>query len=112
MTRRRFVGRACALALACALGGPALGQAPATDHPPAAAGKACESAKRKVAREERVSTEVADSLAKARRARETCVSRSVCARYDETIRDTERQQGRQATRLARFVHERDAACGR
>jgi len=112
MNARWHVGRAGALALACALGGAALAQAPSPDQPAKAAGKSCDNAKRKVMREERASAEVADSLAKARHARETCVSRSACARHDETIRDTQRQQGRQATRLARFAQERDAACGR
>jgi len=112
MTGRRHVGRAGALALACVLGGTTLAQVPSPDQPAPAVGKSCENAKKKVVREERASAEMADSLAKARRARETCVSRNACARYDETIRDTERQQGRQATRLARFAQERDAACGR
>ena len=62
--------------------------------------KSCEHARKKIAREQRTAAEVADTLAKARRARETCVSRSACARYDEAIRDTERRQARQATRLA------------
>jgi len=106
--------RACVLALFVALAGAAAAQ-PAPAPAAASAGvdvKSCEQARKKVAREQRTAAEVADTLTKARRARETCVSRSACARYDEAIRDTERRQARQATRLGRFEQEVAAACAR
>ena len=112
LNARRSLRRTCAFALFVALAG-AAGAQPA----PAAASagtdaKSCAHARKKVAREQRTAAEVADTLTKARRARETCVSRSACARYDEAIRDTERRQARQATRLGRFEQEVAAACAR
>jgi hypothetical protein len=100
------------VALLVAPSGPASAQ-PATQAEAAPVDdRSCAQARKKVAREQRTAAEAADTLAKARRARETCVSRSACARYDEAIRDALRRQGRQATRFARFEHEVAAACAR
>jgi Skp family chaperone for outer membrane proteins len=115
LTRTRVVRAVGVLALASAASGTAFAQAatvaPATVTPQAAKPtKACENARKKVAREQRTMGEVADALARAQKARATCTSRSACARYDEAIRDTERRQSRQETRLARFGREVAAAC--
>ena len=104
--------RACLMALFLALAGTAAAQPAPAAASQAAHAKPCEQARKKVARDQRTAVQAADTLAKARRARETCVSRSACARHDETIRDTERRQARQATRLARFEQEVAAACVR
>jgi hypothetical protein len=103
---------ACVFALVVALAGSAAAQPAPAAGPADASAKSCEHARKKIAREQRTAAEAADTLAKARHARETCVSRSACARYDEAIRDTERRQARQATRLARYEQEVAAACAR
>src|SRR5436305_3820613 len=58
--------------------------------------KACVSAKRKVEREQKSLSALDDSIAHDRRAREACVSRTVCARYDSAIADAERRSARLA----------------
>ena len=98
-------GRALVLVAALALTGHALAQ-PA----PPAASKPCDNARKKVAREERELAATAESIARARRARETCVSKSACARLDDAASDGERRRVRHETRLARFREEAAAAC--
>ena len=110
LNARRSLRHACAFALFVALAGSVAAQSAPAAGQAAASAKSCEHARKKIAREQRTAAEVADTLAKSRRARETCVSRSACARYDEAIRDTERRQARQATRLARYEQEVAAAC--
>ncbi|MFO1314072.1 MAG: hypothetical protein U1F58_00580 [Burkholderiales bacterium] len=106
MTGLGAVGRgALALAFALALTGGALAQSA-----PSAASKPCDNARKKVAREQRALAENADAIAKARRARETCVSKSACARLDDAVADGERRHTRHATRLARFQDEVAQAC--
>jgi hypothetical protein len=73
--------------------------------------KQCQVAKRKVEREQRSLAAATDLIAHDKRARETCTSRSVCARYDAEIADTERRSARVANRLARYQAEAAAACG-
>lgn len=73
--------------------------------------KSCESAKRKIEREQKSLAAAADSIARDRRAGETCASRSVCARYDSAIAGTEKRRSRHEARLARFKVEAVAACG-
>ncbi len=101
--RRRWVA---ALALA-AFAGAALAQGTAA---PTRSGKPCDTARKKVVREERAIAETDDAIARAKRARETCVSRSACARHDDAIADGERRRVRHETRLARFREEAAAAC--
>jgi hypothetical protein len=69
-----------------------------------------ESAKRKVAREQKALAATADGIARDRRAREACTSRSVCARYDSAIDDAQRRMVRREARLARFRDEASASC--
>ncbi len=107
-----LAGLACSFALPHASVAWAQGAPAATPAAVASSGKPCDNARKKVAREQRTSAEVADALAKSQRARATCTSRTTCARADEAIRDTERQQSRQATRLARFEQEVKVECGR
>jgi hypothetical protein len=73
--------------------------------------KQCQVAKRKVEREQRSLAAATDLIAHDKHARQTCTSRSVCARYDAEIADTERRSARVASRLARYQAEAAAACG-
>ena len=96
---------ALVLAAALALTGHALAQSA-----PPAPSKACDNARKKVAREEHALAETGEAIARARRARETCTSRSACARLDEAASDGERRRVRHEARLARFREEAAAAC--
>jgi Ni/Co efflux regulator RcnB len=83
---------------------PALAQdAPATT-------KSCETAKRKIEREQKSLAAATDSMVRDQRARQTCASRSVCARYDSAIAGTDKRRWRHEARLARFKEEAAAAC--
>lgn len=96
---------ALALALVLALTGNALAQSAQQ-----ATSKPCDNARKKVAREERALAETGEAIARAQRARETCASKSACARIDDAVSDGERRRARHATRLARFREEAAAAC--
>jgi hypothetical protein len=78
----------------------------AADH-----AKACQTAMRKVEREQRSLAAAHDAIARDRQARDTCSSRTVCARYDSAIAGTERRATRIASRLARFEAEVAQTCG-
>ena len=81
--------------------------------PPGAAApvdKRCESAKRKIDREQRALAATADGIARDQRARESCTSRSMCSRYDNAIGDAQRRLVRREARLARFRDEASEAC--
>ena len=112
LTARRVRAIALLVAVLVAPSGPASAQPAAPVEAAPVDARSCAQARKKVAREQRAAAEAAGTLAKDRRARETCVSRSACARYDEAIRDALRRQGRQATRLARFEREVAGACVR
>ena len=105
--------RACLLPLlyALALAPAAVGQTAA--GPPAAAGeptKQCVTARKKVDVEQRSLTTAVDSLARDRKGRESCSSKSMCERYDAAITATEKRQARHETRLARFKEDAANAC--
>src|SRR4029079_11049024 len=88
-------GRLALLALwAMTLAMPGRAQTPAPAEPvPAAAAvsQQCEAAQRKGVREQKALTATADGITRDQRAREGCTSRSVCARYDDAIRDAQRR---------------------
>ena len=73
--------------------------------------KACLTAKRKVEREHKSLAALNDAIGHDRHARETCISRSACARYDAAIADAERRSARLAARLSRYEAEAATACG-
>jgi hypothetical protein len=52
----------------------------------------------------------AEGIARDQRAREACISRIVCSRYDEAISDAQRRIVRREARLARFRDEARASC--
>jgi hypothetical protein len=98
-----------ALVLCAAL--PAYAQAAA----PAAASaaeptKACLTARKKEDKEQRSLTSANESIAKDRKGRESCSSKSMCARYDSAISAMEKRQARHETRLARFKEDVEKAC--
>jgi len=74
------------------------------------ASKACQSARKKVEREQRTLGAANETIAHDRQARESCASRSACARYDAAIADGERRASRLASRLARYEAEAAEAC--
>jgi hypothetical protein len=72
--------------------------------------KQCESAKRKVAREQKALALSADGIVRDRRARDACTNRNACARHDSAIDDAQRRMVRREARLARFHDEASALC--
>ncbi len=79
---------------------------------PSAAGpsKQCMTAKKRLDAEQRSLTAATESLARDKKARESCSSKSMCTRYDTAISATEKRQARHETRLTRFKEEADKAC--
>lgn len=73
--------------------------------------RACQTARKKVEREQRTLDAANETIAHDRQARESCASRSACARYDAAIADAERRNSRLASRLARYEAEAAEACG-
>ena len=100
------------LALALVLAFPAKAQTPAPGPTVAAAepSKSCMTARKKEDKEQRSLTSANDSIAKDRKARESCSSKSMCARYDAAVADMEKKKARHETRLARFREDVEKAC--
>jgi hypothetical protein len=82
--------------------------------PPSATGaeptKQCVTARKKEDKEQRSLTAAIDSIARDKKARESCSSKSMCARYDSAIGAMEKRQARHETRLTRFKEDVDKAC--
>jgi hypothetical protein len=97
-----------AFALAVAL--PAAAQAPAPAAVAAEPSKSCMTARKKEDKEQRSLTSANESIAKDKKARESCSSKSMCARYDSAIAAMEKRQARHETRLARFREDVEKAC--
>jgi len=114
--REGRLGSLAALALiAMTLAAPARAQTPPAGlaGKPAVAApidKKCESAKRKVDREQKALTTTADSMARDQRARESCIGHTMCSRYDSAISDAQRHMVRREARLARYRGEASEAC--
>ena len=87
---------------------PAVAQTPApvTAEP----SKACMTSRKKVDKEQRSLTSAVDSIAKDTKGRESCSSKSMCARYDAAISDMEKRKSRHETRLARFKEDAEKDC--
>ena len=95
-----------ALALSAAQPVPAQTPAAAATEP----SKACVTARKKEDREQRSLTSANESIAKDKKARESCSSKSMCARYDSAITAMEKRQARHETRLSRFREDVEKAC--
>jgi hypothetical protein len=87
---------------------PALAQTPA----PSAAdpSKECETAKKRLDKEQRSLAAATDMLARDKKGRESCSSKSMCTRYDTSISATEKRRARHETRLGRFKEDAEKAC--
>ena len=72
--------------------------------------KQCVTARKKEDREQRSLNAATDSIARDRKARESCSSKSMCARYDTAISAMEKRQARHETRLTRFKEDVANAC--
>ena len=97
-----------ALALAATL--PASAQTPMPATGAAEPSKSCMTARKKEDKEQRSLTSANESIAKDKKARESCSSKSMCARYDSAITAMEKRQARHQTRLARFKEDVEKAC--
>ena len=102
-----------ALLFAAAAAPPAMAQ---TSAPPASTSgaeptKSCVTARKKEDREQRSLTAAIDSIARDKKGRESCSSKSMCARYDSAIAAMEKRRARHEIRLARFKEEVDKNCG-
>jgi hypothetical protein len=73
--------------------------------------KACETARKKIDREQKSIDSAAESVARDRKARETCTSRVLCSRLDAAIESASRRQARHEVRLKRFEQEVTDKCG-
>jgi hypothetical protein len=92
---------------------PAAAQTTAPAAAPAASpdsSKQCVTARKREDREQRSLTAATDALARDRTGRESCSSKSMCARYDTAISAMEKRQARHEIRLARFKEDVDKAC--
>ena len=72
--------------------------------------KQCVTARKKEDKEQRSLTSAIDSIARDKKARESCSSKSMCARYDSAISAMEKRQARHETRLTRFKEDVEKAC--
>ena len=72
--------------------------------------KQCVTARKREDREQRSLTAAIDAIARDRKARESCSSKSMCARYDTAISAMEKRQARHETRLTRIKEDVDKAC--
>ncbi len=100
------------LLVAVALAPPAAAQtaAPSPGATGAEPTKQCVTARKKEDKEQRSLTAAIDSIARDKKARESCSSKSMCARYDSAISAMEKRRSRHETRLTRFKEDVDKAC--
>ena len=75
-----------------------------------AVNKKCDSWRRRVAAEEKSLAAASDSIAKDKRARESCATKGACARYDQSIKSMEARRSRHETRLGKLKIDADKAC--
>ena len=97
--------------LALVFAAPGVSLAASSD--PAAApepSKKCSTARKQADKEQRSLTSATESIAHDKKARESCSSKSMCARYDAAISAMEKRQARHETRLARFKEDVGKAC--
>ena len=95
-----------ALPVAAQTSAPAPAANPSIQEP----SKSCATARKKEDREQRSLNAAIDSIARDKKARESCSSKSMCTRYDAAISAMEKRQSRHETRLTRFREDVDKAC--
>ncbi len=100
------------LLLVAAAAFPAVAQtvAPAAASAGAEPTKACMTARKREDKEQRSLAAAIDSIAKDSKGRESCSSKSMCARYDSAISDMEKKKARHEMRLSRFKEEAEKVC--
>jgi hypothetical protein len=98
------------LALALSLPASAQTAAPVANVGAAEPTKQCMTARKKEDKEQRSLTFANESIARDKKGRESCSSKSMCERYDAAISAMEKRQARHETRLARFKEEVEKAC--
>jgi hypothetical protein len=76
----------------------------------APANKKCDSWQRRVAAEQKSLVDASDSIAKDKRARESCATKGACARYDQAIKSMEARRSRHETRLGKIKIDAEKAC--
>jgi hypothetical protein len=84
--------------------------APAANPSSPEPSKPCVNARKKEDKEQRSLNAAIDSIARDKKARESCSSKSMCTRYDAAISAMEKRQARHETRLTRFKEDVDKAC--
>lgn len=89
---------------------PAPSSVPAANSTASEPSKQCATARKKEDREQRSLTVATDTIARDRKARDSCSSKSMCTRYDTAIGAMEKRQARHETRLKRFREDVDKAC--
>lgn len=99
------------LAVAFAGAAPSLAASPEPAAAPEPT-KKCSTARKQADKEQRSLTAATDSIAHDKKARESCSSKSMCARYDAAISAMEKRQARHETRLARFKEDLEKSCAR
>ena len=105
MMRALRLAAGFAVALAVAAAGHA--QAPPVKPPH---NKRCDAANKRVARELKDVQATLDAMGRERKARESCTTRSVCARLDDNIATIEKRHQRHEVRLVRSRSEVLDAC--
>jgi hypothetical protein len=112
MMRARRLALALTLALVGVVPTPARAQAgPAQASAAGPASKRCNAMHAKVAREEKARNATSEAIAKELRGRETCTSKSQCARYDSALRSLDKRLAQQQARVDRFGGEVRSTCG-
>jgi hypothetical protein len=89
---------------------PATAPDTAAATPAADVSKKCLAATRKVDREQKALSAAVDAIAKDKKGRESCSTKSMCSRYDSAIDSMEKRKARHETRLTRFKEDADSAC--
>jgi hypothetical protein len=75
-----------------------------------AVNRKCDSWQRRVAAEEKSLADASDSIAKDKKARESCATKGACARYDQAIKSMEARRSRHETRLGKFRIDAEKVC--
>jgi hypothetical protein len=78
--------------------------------PGTAISKKCLAATRKADREQKALAATDETIAKDKKGRESCSTKSMCSRYDSAIDSMEKRRARHETRLTRFKEDAESAC--
>jgi hypothetical protein len=92
----------------------AAGTVSAEDAPKAAGhvDRKCETAQRRVAKEEKSLAAAEQELILDRRGKESCATQGACARFDSAIKSMEARKARHETRLGKFKADAEQDCKR